>query len=46
MKLKVLVAEEGETFTDDDLNRWCLRLSEPAFAKVWDSARDAAYDKQ
>jgi hypothetical protein len=45
-KLKVIVAEEGETFTDDDLNRWCLRLSEPAFAKVWDNDRDAAYDKQ
>ena len=44
-KLKVIVAEEGETFSDDDLSRWFLRLSEPAFAKVWDNARDAAYDK-
>jgi len=44
-KLKVIVAEEGETFSDDDLSRWCLRLSEPAFAKVWDNARDAEYDK-
>jgi hypothetical protein len=44
-KLKVIVAEEGETFSDDDLSRWCLRLSEPAFANVWDNARDAAYDK-
>jgi hypothetical protein len=44
-QLKVIVAEEGETFSDDDLNRWFLRLSEPAFAKVWDNARDAEYDK-
>jgi hypothetical protein len=44
-KLKVIVAEEGETFSDDDLSRWFLRLSEPAFANVWDNARDAAYDK-
>ena len=44
-KLKVIVAEEGETFSNDDLNRWFLRLSEPAFANVWDNARDAAYDK-
>ena len=44
-KLKVIVAEEGETFSDDDLSRWFLRLSEPAFAKVWDNARDAEYDK-
>ena len=44
-KLKVIVAEEGETFSDEDLSRWCLRLSEPAFAKVWDNARDAEYDK-
>ena len=43
-KLKVIVAEEGETFSDDDLSRWCLRLSEPAFGKVWDNARDAEYD--
>jgi len=43
-KIKVVVAEEGETFSDDDLNRWFLRLSEPAFAKVWDNARDAEYD--
>ena len=42
-KLKVIVAEEGETFSDDDLSRWVLRLSEPAFAKVWDNARDAEY---
>ena len=28
-KLKVIVAEEGETFSDDDLSRWFLRLSEP-----------------
>ena len=44
-KLKVIVAEEGETFSDGELSRWCLRLSEPAFAKVWDNARDAEYDK-
>ena len=44
-KLKVIVAEEGETFSDDDLSQWLLRLSEPAFANVWDNARDAAYDK-
>jgi hypothetical protein len=44
-KLKVIVAEEGETFSDDDLSRWFLRLSEPTFAKVWDNARDAEYDK-
>ncbi len=44
-KLKVIVAEEGETFSDDALSQWCLRLSEPAFAKVWDNARDAEYDK-
>jgi hypothetical protein len=44
-KLKVIVAEEGETFYDDELSRWCLRLSEPAFAKVWDNARDSEYDK-
>jgi hypothetical protein len=43
-KLKVIVAEEGETFSDNELSRWCLRLSEPAFAKVWDNARDAEYD--
>ena len=43
-KLKVIVAEEGETFSDDDLSRWCLRLSEPAFAKVWDNARDGGLD--
>jgi hypothetical protein len=40
-----LDAALGETFSDDDLSRWCLRLSEPAFANVWDNARDAAYDK-
>jgi hypothetical protein len=44
-KLKVLVAEEGETFSGDDLTRWLSRLSEPAFAKVWDNNRDAEYDK-
>ncbi len=44
-KLKVIVAEEGETFSDDEVSRWFLRLSEPAFAKVWDNARDAEYDK-
>ena len=33
-KLKVIVAEEGEGF------------SEPAFAKVWDNARDAGLDVQ
>jgi hypothetical protein len=44
-KLKVIVSEEGETFSDEDLSWWCLRLSEPAFAKVWDNAHDAAYDK-
>ena len=44
-KLKVIVAEAGETFSDADLSRWCLRLSEPAFAMVWDNARDAEYDK-
>ena len=44
-KLRVIVAEEGETFSEDDLSRWCLRLSEPAFAKVWDNALDADYDK-
>ena len=44
-KLKVIVAEEGETFSDDELSRWFLRLSEPAFAKVWDNARDAEYDR-
>src|ERR1035441_10236426 len=38
-KLKVIVAEEGETFSNDDLSRWFLRLSEPAFANVWDNAR-------
>ena len=31
-KLKVIVAEEGESF------------SEPAFAKVWDNARDGGLD--
>jgi hypothetical protein len=36
-KLKVIVAEEGETFSDDDLSQWFLRLSEPAFANVWDT---------
>ena len=45
-KLKVIVAEEGETFSDDDLSRWFLRLSEPAFAKVWDNARDDGLDVQ
>ncbi len=44
-KLKVLVAEDGETFSDDELNQWLYRLSEPAFARVWDNARDADYDK-
>jgi hypothetical protein len=44
-KLKVIVAEERETFSDDDLSRWFLRLSEPAFAKVWDNPRDADYDR-
>ena len=33
-KLKVIVAEEGESF------------SEPAFAKAWDSARDGGLDVQ
>jgi hypothetical protein len=41
----MIVAEEGETCSDDELSRWVLRLSEPAFAKVWDNARDAEYDK-
>jgi hypothetical protein len=44
-KLKVIVAEDGETFSDEDLSRWLLRLSEPTFARVWDNARDAEYDK-
>jgi hypothetical protein len=44
-KLKVMVAEVEETFSDDDLSRWFLRLSEPAFTKVWDNARDAEYDR-
>jgi hypothetical protein len=44
-KLKVVVPENGESFSDDDISRWFLRLSEPAFAKVWDNARDAEYDK-
>ena len=34
-KLKVIVAEEGETFS-----------GEPAFAKAWDSARDGGLDVQ
>ena len=33
-KLKVIVAEEGESFSDADLSQWFLRLSEPAFAKA------------
>jgi hypothetical protein len=45
-KLKVIVAEAGETFSDADLSRWCLRLSEPAFAMVWDNARDAEYEER
>lgn len=44
-KLKVVVAEDEELFSDDDLSRWFLRLSEPSFAKVWDNPRDAEYDK-
>ncbi len=44
-RLKVIVAEEGETSSDDEVSRWFLRISEPAFAKVWDSTRDAGYDK-
>jgi len=44
-KLKVIVAEEGESFSDADLSQWFLRLSEPAFAKVWDNSREAEYDK-
>lgn len=44
-KLKVLVAESGESFSDDDLSRWLVRLSESSFAKVWDNPRDAEYDK-
>jgi hypothetical protein len=44
-KLKVLVAEEGESFSDDELSRWCMRLSKPAFAKVWDNARNAKHDE-
>ena len=44
-KLKVIVAEQGESFSDHDLSQWVARLSEPAFAKVWDNSRDADYDK-
>jgi hypothetical protein len=43
-KLKVIVAEQGETFSEDELSQWSSRLSEPAFAKVWDNPRDAEYD--
>ena len=43
-KLRVIVAEQGETFSEDDLSRWCSRPSEPVFAKVWDNPRDAEYD--
>jgi hypothetical protein len=41
---RVIVTEEGETFSDNDLSWWFLHLSEPAFPKVWDYARDAEYE--
>jgi hypothetical protein len=44
-KLKVIVADPGESFAEEDLSRWVSRLSEPAFAKIWDNPRDAEYDK-
>ena len=44
-KLMVVVAEDGEDFAQDDLIQLCSRLSETAFAKVWDNPRDADYDK-
>jgi len=44
-KLKVIVPEQGESFSDNELSRSLSRLSEPAFAKVWDNTLDAEYDK-
>ena len=44
-RIKVIVAEEGESFSDADVSQWFMRLSEPVFAKVWDNALDAEYDK-
>ena len=44
-KLKVIFPEQGESFSEHELSQWFSRLSEPAFAKVWDNTLDAEYDK-
>ncbi len=40
-KLKVVVMDE----IDAELSEWSARLSEAAFARIWDNPRDAQYDK-
>lgn len=40
----LLQLTQRETLSDADLTRWAMRLSEPAFSKVWNNEEDALYD--
>ena len=40
----LLQLPQREALSDADLTRWAMRLSEPAFAKIWDNDEDAVYD--
>ena len=43
--LKVIVADDRETLSEGEVNRWLTRLSESVFVRIWDNPLDAAYDK-
>jgi excisionase family DNA binding protein len=40
----LLQLPQAEEMTDAELTRSLLRLSEPAFMKVWDNDEDSVYD--
>jgi len=40
----LLELPEADDLSDQQLTRSLMRLSEPAFAKVWDNDEDSVYD--